>query len=124
MRSGGVLILDAACPQGIGDNVFFQLLQQAPDYRKRVPARSCRRAATAGDHKAVRLRHLTDPACRNVRLFIVSPCRLTADDARILGATKAASSGEALRLAGVAGSSALICDVVDAGHTCLEIRGS
>ncbi|MCX7010422.1 MAG: lactate racemase domain-containing protein, partial [Kiritimatiellaeota bacterium] len=122
VRSGGVLILEAICPQGIGQNAFFHLLRQATDHRT-VRAFVQARGYQLGDHKVVRLRYLTDPACRNVRLFIVSP-GLTADDARILGATKAASVEEALRAAGVADDSALVCDVEDAGNTCLEVRAS
>jgi nickel-dependent lactate racemase len=116
VRAGGALILEAACPQGIGQDAFFQLLQQAPDYRS-VFALVQSRGYRLGDHKAVRLRHLTDPACRNVRLYVVSP-GLTADAARIAGATKANSVEAALR---AAGSAALICDVADAGNTCLEV---
>ena len=120
VRSGSALILDAACPQGIGQDAFFQLLQQAPDHRTAL-ALVQSRGYRLGDHKAVRLRHLTDPACRNVRLILVSP-GLTDAHARILGATKADSIDAALRAAGATGKSALLCDVEDAGNTCLEVR--
>jgi hypothetical protein len=120
VRSGGALILEAPCPQGVGQDAFFQLLQQAPDHRSAlalVQARGYR----LGDHKAVRLRHLTDPACRNVRLFLVSP-GLSPAEACILGATQADSVEIALQAAGVTEAAALVCDVEDAGNTCLEIR--
>ncbi len=121
VRAGGVLILEAACPQGVGQDAFFQLLGQAPDHRATlalVQARGYR----LGDHKAVRLRHLTDSACRNVRLFLVSR-GLTPAEARTLGATRADSVELALRAAGVTSDAALVCDVEDAGNTCLEVRG-
>lgn len=120
VRSGGALILEAACPQGIGQDAFFQLLKLAPDHHtvlRLVKARGYQ----LGDHKAVRLRHLTDPLCRGVRLFIVSP-GLSADEALLLGATKAASVGDALRAANLPAETALVCDVEDAGNTCLEVR--
>jgi hypothetical protein len=120
VRSGGALILEAACPQGVGQDAFFHLLQQAPDHRSAL-ALVLARGYRLGDHKAVRLRHLTDPACRNVRLFLVSP-GLSPAEARSLGATQADSVEAALRDAGVTGKSALVCDVEDAGNTCLEIR--
>jgi nickel-dependent lactate racemase len=120
VRSGGALILEAACPQGVGQDAFFQMLQQAPDHRSTL-AQVQARGYRLGDHKAVRLRHLTDPACRNVRLFIVSQ-GLTPAEACALGATQAESVEDALRAAGVAQNSALVCDVQDAGNTCLEVR--
>ena len=120
VRSGGVLILEAACPQGVGQDAFFHLLQQAPDHRSALALVQAR-GYHLGDHKAVRLRHLTDPACRNVRLFLVSP-GLSPAEARILGATQADSVESALRAAGVTDAAAPVCDVEDAGNTCLEIR--
>jgi hypothetical protein len=119
VRSGGALILDAACPQGIGQDAFFQLLKQAPDHRSALALVESR-GYRLGDHKAVRLRHLTDPARRNVHLYLVCP-GLTADDARVAGATKADSIADALQLAGVDERAALVCDVADAGNTCLEV---
>ena len=119
VRSGGVLILKADCPQGIGQDAFFQLLRQAPDHRSAL-ALVQSRGYHLGDHKAVRLRHLTDPACRKVRLFIVSS-GLTVADASLVGATKVASVEAALRAATSGEHSAFICDVTDAGNTCLEV---
>lgn len=120
VRTGGTLILEAACPQGVGQDAFFKLLQQAPDHRSAL-AMVQARGYQLGDHKAVRLRHLTDPTCRNVRLFVISP-GLSPVEARILGAIKADTIEHALRAADVSPAAALVCDVEDAGNTCLEVR--
>jgi hypothetical protein len=70
-----------------------------------------------GDHKAVRLRYLTDPATRGVRVYIVSP-GISADDAETLGIRKAVAVDAALREAGVAEQDARVYRIVDAGNTC------
>ncbi len=119
VRAGGALILAADCPQGLGQDAFFHLLKEAPDHRSALAVVESR-GYRLGDHKAVRLRYLTDPACRNVHLYLVSP-GLTTADARIAGAAKADSIEDALRRAGVDENSALVCDVDDAGNTCLAV---
>ena len=121
VRNGGVLILEAACPQGVGQDAFFQQLKQAPDYRS-ARALVETRGYRLGDHKAVRLRYLTDPACRSVRLFIVSP-GMSAAEAQILGATKADSADDALQRAKVNEGNARIFEVEDAGNMCLAVCG-
>jgi hypothetical protein len=70
-----------------------------------------------GDHKAVRLRYLTDPATRGVRVYVVSP-GISVDDAALLGIRKAASVAEALRDADVPPQDARVYRIVNAGNMC------
>ena len=119
VRDGGVIVLEAACPQGIGQNAFVQLLAEAPTHAAAV-ATVQRRGYRLGDHKAVRLRYLTDVATRGVRVFVVSP-GLTSEDAAVLGIRKAESVAAGLREAGVLPHGANMYRVADAGNTCVEV---
>ena len=78
VRKGGGILLDASCDEGIGPARFIELLRAAPTF-----AQSCERVAQRGyrlgDHKAVKLRHLTDPACEGVHVAIASS-RLRQDE--------------------------------------------
>jgi hypothetical protein len=70
LRDGGALILSAACPDGVGIDHFMRLLEAHStwaDADAAVRAQGYR----LGDHKAVRLRHLTD--VRRLQLAVVSP---------------------------------------------------
>ena len=84
----------ADCPEGVGIDHFMQLLATAPDLAS-VQAAVATRGYRLGDHKAVKLRALTDSASRNVRVGAVTK-GLDADSARLAGITPYASVSRAL----------------------------
>ncbi len=117
VRDGGCIVLRAPCDNGIGQAAFVDLLAQAATYRQAadiVAARGYR----LGDHKAVRLRRLTDPACRNVKVFLVSP-GISEAEANVLGLLKAPNALSALRQAGVDPRRNCVYAIEDAGNHCL-----
>lgn len=115
VRDGGGIVLEAECPEGVGPDAFMDLLRQAPDYDGAVRAVEGR-GYKLGDHKAVKLRYLTDAAQRGVRAAIVSR-NISAADAGTLGMRVFATVGEALVWLRAAVSGALRSGVVieDAG---------
>ena len=117
VRDGGCIILAAPCEDGIGQAAFVDLLTEATNYRQAadiVAARGYR----LGDHKAVRLRRLTDPAGRNIKVFLVSP-GISQLQAKVLGLTKAPDASWALRQAGVEPRRQRVYAIKDAGNHCL-----
>jgi hypothetical protein len=117
VRDGGCIVLRADCDDGIGQDAFVELLRQAPTYRQAadiVAARGYR----LGDHKAVRLRRLTDPACRNVKVFLISP-NIAPEQAAVLGLIKTADTMQALRQAGIDPRRDRVYAIEDAGNHCL-----
>ena len=120
VRDGGAIVLVAPCRGGVGQDQFLDLLRQAPTHEEALAVVG-RRGYRLGDHKAVRLRRLTDPAGRAVRLAVVAP-GLSVDDAALLGARKADSVAEALDAAGVDAGRHDVCRVADAGN-CVVLVG-
>ena len=116
VRAGGVLVLEAPCPDGIGQDSFLDLLRYCRSVDEVLRSIE-RRGYRLGDHKAVRLRYLTDPMARNIKLFVVSE-GLTEDDAFLLGAHKAASVEEALSRARIQADRCHVVEVSDAGNRC------
>lgn len=71
VRKGGGILLDASCNEGIGTSHFIELLRAAPTFAEsRQLVAQC--GYRLGDHKAVKLRHLTDPACEGVHVAVAS----------------------------------------------------
>lgn len=123
VRDGGGIILEADCPHRVGPDAFLGLLRRAPDYDS-----ACRlvqrEGYRLGDHKAVKLRQLTDPRQRGVHVVVVS-AHLSAAELDGLGLLHAATPVEALALLGrnVAGPLSDGLVIEDAGMTCVRARG-
>jgi len=120
VRAGGVLLLEAECARGVGIDHFVELLRAAPtaqQAREIVEARGYR----LGDHKAVRLRCLTDE--RSVRVGLISR-GVPAELAEVLGIRIFADRRSAAEWAraelGDAAERAIV--VHDAGNVALEIH--
>jgi len=116
VRDGGAIVLVAPCTEGVGPAHFMQLLRAAPTYDQAVAVVE-KRGYRLGDHKAVRLRYLTDPRRRAVRAFIVSE-GLRHADATAAGFTPVATVAEALTAAGIDPACDSVRRVRDAGNVC------
>ena len=119
VSDGGLLLLEAACAGGTGIDHFVELMRACPDHASAL-ATVRDRGYRLGDHKAVRLRALTD--LRGVRLALVSkgvdPALEAALGMRIFaGREEAAAWARGLL---PASSRGLL--VEDAGNVTLEIK--
>ena len=112
-----MLILAAPCGDGLGQDQFVDLLRRAGTYEKadRIVQQ---RGYRLGDHKAVRLRYLTDPAHRNVKIFLVSD-GISPDEAETLGMTKVPSIDRAVSVSGLSSQTEGVYRVRDAGNLCV-----
>ncbi|TWT41729.1 hypothetical protein RAS1_28500 [Phycisphaerae bacterium RAS1] len=121
VRDGGAIILDAECREGVGPDGFLALLRSASTYaaaRQTVAANGYR----LGDHKAVKLRHLTDAHGRGVRVFLVSR-HVPQDAAALCGMTLCPDIEAALAAAGDSPRASAV-RVHDAGNVCVAARKS
>jgi nickel-dependent lactate racemase len=122
VRDGGCLVLVAPCRCGIGQDAFFRLLRRARTHAEALAAVEAR-GYRLGDHKAVRLRYLTDPQMRGVRGFLVSE-GISGEEAAVLGLTKVADVPAALAAAGIDPARHHVLHVRDAGNLAvLPARG-
>ncbi len=115
VRDGGLLVLHAPCPDGIGQDHFVRLLRAGPDARA-ARALVQRQGYRLGDHKALRLRALTDPAGRAVRVVAVS-AGLSHDDCAVLGFARAPTVADALAGAAIDPARHRVYRVADAANT-------
>ncbi|MFQ5494491.1 MAG: lactate racemase domain-containing protein [Phycisphaerae bacterium] len=71
VRDGGGILLEAECDEGVGPSSFLSLLQRSTDHATALQ-RVKKDGYRLGDHKAVKLRHLTDPSGRGVHVALVT----------------------------------------------------
>lgn len=71
VRDGGGILLEAGCVEGVGPRAFLDLLTRANGHAAAIQM-IADEGYRLGDHKAVKLLHLMDPACRNVRVALVT----------------------------------------------------
>jgi nickel-dependent lactate racemase len=119
VRDGGVLVLEAPCGEGVGQDAFLSLLRRGPSHARALDQIG-RAGYRLGDHKAVALRNLTDPARRGVHLQLVTP-GLDEATAKLLGGTLAPDVETALARAGMDPDGSGVIRVEDAGNVVLRI---
>ena len=119
IRDGGCAVLVAPCPDGIGEDHFMDLLARCPTYEAAAEA-VARQGYRLGDHKAVKLRYLTDR--RGVRVFAVSD-GLSDKDLRVLGFARAADVEQGLAAAGVDPARDTVYRVPDAANVSVTVAG-
>ncbi len=83
VRDGGGMILEAACPDGVGNDAFLSMLRIAADHATAVRLVE-QEGYRLGDHKAVKLRFLTDPRQRGVHVALVAST-ISGTDAHVAG---------------------------------------
>jgi nickel-dependent lactate racemase len=118
VRDGGVLIVEAACRKGVGIDHFVELLRRAHTHAEALAVVE-ERGYRLGDHKAVRLRALTD--VRGIRVALVSP-HVDAALGGVLGMRIVPDLSAAARWARpllVSGATGIVIE--DAGNVALEI---
>ncbi len=118
VRNGGALFLVAPCQKGIGQAAFVSLLTQSRNYADALEWIKTH-GYHLGDHKAVRLRYLTDPNGRGVRIFVLSP-GLSPSDCQALGVFPIRSIEEGLQQSGLNRLGAILYRVRDAAFTCVQ----
>jgi len=120
VRDGGTIILNAPCHAGVGQDHFLALLTQAKTYRDAMNVIK-NRGYSLGDHKAVKLRYLTDPTTRNVKLFIVSDF-LSDADAEILAIKKVPTIADALKNSKITPKKHNIVRLTNAANVILQVQ--
>ncbi len=120
VRDGGVILLDASCHEGIGIDRFMQLMRRASTVEEALAVVEAE-GYCLGDHKAVRLRALTQR--RGVCLGIISR-HLGELEARLAGLERFADSSAAVRWAREKLGSEKIRAVLveDAGNTTVTLQ--
>ncbi|HHH75734.1 MAG TPA: DUF2088 domain-containing protein [Phycisphaerae bacterium] len=120
LADGGVFILVAPCDDGIGQDNFLNILKSSTTHAQALQAVSAA-GYSLGDHKAVRLRYLTDKSCRAVKLFIVSKS-LPASLGKILDAQIHPTLASAIEASGIDQPSNRVRHIKDAGNVCLSVE--
>jgi nickel-dependent lactate racemase len=119
VRDGGAILLDAPCHEGVGIDRFLELMKRASSYDDAI-ALVRAEGYRLGDHKAVRLRALTEN--RDVSLGIVSQ-NLGEREAHVAGLESFADANTAIGWARAAiGRDAINAVIVeDAGNMTVTI---
>jgi nickel-dependent lactate racemase len=119
VRDGGVILLDAPCHEGTGIDRFLELMKRASSHAAAVALVQAE-GYRLGDHKAVRLRALTEN--RGVSLGII-PKNLGEREARIAGLESFTDANTAISWARAAiGRDAISAVIVeDAGNMTVTI---